>query len=80
MVQLFETVSFFRSTRDHGSLTGMDSMPLSPETLQAGDAVLIVTDLSSVDYGLVAAEVPLAVDTRNARVLVSAPESRVVKA
>src|SRR5216110_1617330 len=42
------------------------STPLTAETLAAADCVVIVTDHSDVDYGLVARSARLVVDTRNA--------------
>jgi UDP-N-acetyl-D-glucosamine dehydrogenase len=52
------------SMRSWPDLPRMCSVPLTAETLQATDAVLIATDHSSVDYALVAAHAPLVVDTR----------------
>lgn len=42
------------------------SVPLDAETLGAQDCVVIITDHTSVDYGLVAERSPLVFDTRNA--------------
>lgn len=53
------------ATREHPELAGRASQPLTPETLRAVDAVLIATDHDGVDYGLVAREARLVVDTRN---------------
>jgi len=39
-------------------------VPLTEETLTAIDAVVLVTDHSGVDYGLVGSHAPLIVDTR----------------
>jgi UDP-N-acetyl-D-glucosamine dehydrogenase len=44
----------------------MESVPLSPETLANRDLVLIVTDHSTVDYGMVVKNAKLVIDTRNA--------------
>ena len=44
----------------------LTSTPLTAETLAAADCVVIVTDHSDVDYGLVARSARLVVDTRNA--------------
>src|SRR5213083_3214031 len=44
----------------------LKSVPLTPEVLKGADCVLIVTDHSDVDYGLVARHARLVVDTRNA--------------
>ena len=42
------------------------SLPLTPETLAAQDCVVVVTDHSGVDYGLVVEHAPLVFDARNA--------------
>jgi len=52
-------------TREHAEFTGMASVPLSPETVAAADAVIVVTDHTDVDYGMVAKHAKLVVDTRN---------------
>jgi UDP-N-acetyl-D-glucosamine dehydrogenase len=44
----------------------MASVPLTPETLQQADLVLLVTDHSAFDYAWIAQEARLIVDTRNA--------------
>jgi UDP-N-acetyl-D-glucosamine dehydrogenase len=44
----------------------LSSVPLTPQTLATHDAVLIVTDHTSVDYKLVAKHANLIVDTRDA--------------
>ena len=44
----------------------LKSVPLTPEVLKGADCVLIVTDHSDVDYGLVARHARVVVDTRNA--------------
>lgn len=53
-------------TREHAAFTGMKSVALTPETIAAQDAVIIVTDHDNVDYGMVAKHAKLVVDTRNA--------------
>jgi UDP-N-acetyl-D-glucosamine dehydrogenase len=50
--------------RSWPDLPAMTSQPLTPETLAASDAVVLVTDHSAVDYDLVAEHAPLVVDTR----------------
>jgi UDP-N-acetyl-D-glucosamine dehydrogenase len=45
-------------------LPPLESVPLSAETLEASDAVLLVTDHTGVDYDLVLRHAPLVVDTR----------------
>lgn len=51
-------------TRAWPNLPAMESRPLTREQLAANDAVVIVTDHSAVDYGLVAGHAPLIIDTR----------------
>jgi UDP-N-acetyl-D-glucosamine dehydrogenase len=58
-------------------LPAMASRPLTPELLAAQDAVIIVTDHSAVDYGLVVAHASLVVDTRG---IYREPRANVVKA
>jgi UDP-N-acetyl-D-glucosamine dehydrogenase len=55
----------------------LESQPL--EDLGSYDAVLIVTDHSSVDYARVVREAKLVVDTRNATRGIGAEKGRVVK-
>ena len=50
--------------RSWPALPPMESVPLTEETLTAIDAVVLVTDHSGVDYGLVGSHAPLIVDTR----------------
>lgn len=59
---------------------GLESIPLTAETLAAHDAVVIVTNHSNVDYELVVTHAPLVVDTRNATIKVTADRSNVVTA
>jgi UDP-N-acetyl-D-glucosamine dehydrogenase len=65
------------SMRSWPQLPPMESLPLTPETLAAHDAVLIVTDHSVVDYDLVLAHAPLVVDTRG---VYRNPHPKVIKA
>jgi UDP-N-acetyl-D-glucosamine dehydrogenase len=44
----------------------MTSSPLTAEALASVDLVVVLTDHSSVDYGLVARSARLVLDTRNA--------------
>ncbi|MBM09253.1 MAG: UDP-N-acetyl-D-glucosamine dehydrogenase [Magnetovibrio sp.] len=53
-------------TRDHGELSGRQSIPLDKKTLASSDAALICTDHDDIDYRLLAKASPLVVDTRNA--------------
>jgi UDP-N-acetyl-D-glucosamine dehydrogenase len=46
--------------------TRRHSVPLTPETLAAADAVVIITDHRSVDYQAVVDHASLVVDSRNA--------------
>lgn len=52
-------------TREHAAFTGMKSVPLTPETVAAADAVMIITDHDNVDYDMVARHARLIIDTRN---------------
>ncbi|MGE5743387.1 MAG: nucleotide sugar dehydrogenase [Gemmatimonadota bacterium] len=52
--------------RLHEDGVELTSVPLSAEALRAADCVVIVTDHSSIDYGLIAREAKLVVDTRHA--------------
>jgi UDP-N-acetyl-D-glucosamine dehydrogenase len=54
------------ATREHAALKGRKSVPLTDETLNACDAVLIATDHSSIDYDVLNRKARLIVDTRNA--------------
>jgi UDP-N-acetyl-D-glucosamine dehydrogenase len=52
--------------RLHEDGVELTSVPLTAETLRGADCVVIVTDHSSLDYGLIARESKLVVDTRHA--------------
>lgn len=52
-------------TREHGALTGRRSLPLAGPTLEAFDAVLVVTDHDAIDWDLVARRARLVVDSRD---------------
>jgi UDP-N-acetyl-D-glucosamine dehydrogenase len=67
-------------TREHASLAGRTSLPLTKEALRGHDAVLVATDHDAVDYALIAAEARLIVDTRNVFERKGAAMDRVVKA
>lgn len=58
----------------------LSSVPLTPESLAAADAVLIATDHSAVDYDLVVRHSRLVVDTRNATRNVREGRDRIVLA
>ena len=53
-------------TREHKAFAGMKSTVLTPELVQAQDAVVIITPHDSIDYAMVAKCARLVVDTRNA--------------
>ncbi|MBC58413.1 MAG: UDP-N-acetyl-D-glucosamine dehydrogenase [Confluentimicrobium sp.] len=53
-------------TRDHPDLANRLSVPLDAGTLEGYDAVIVTTDHTAVDYGLVAAASKRVFDTRNA--------------
>jgi UDP-N-acetyl-D-glucosamine dehydrogenase len=53
-------------TREHAAFAGRASVELTKTTLAGCDAVLISTDHDAVDYGLIAREARLILDTRNA--------------
>ncbi len=59
---------------------GIKSVPLTPETLEQSDAVIIITDHRCVDYGLVGKHAQLVIDTRNMMAAVKSPKARVVLA
>jgi UDP-N-acetyl-D-glucosamine dehydrogenase len=59
---------------------GMESMPLTTETLTGADAVLIATDHSAFDYPLIVRSSALVVDTRNATRDVREGRERIVLA
>jgi UDP-N-acetyl-D-glucosamine dehydrogenase len=52
-------------TRDHPHLAGRRSVPLTPGAVGSYDAVIITTDHTEVDYGLVAKAATMILDTRN---------------
>ncbi|MEP6998827.1 MAG: nucleotide sugar dehydrogenase, partial [bacterium] len=54
------------------------SVPLTPETLSAADAVVIVTDHRSIDYQAVVDNAALVVDTRNATATVRPGRASIV--
>jgi UDP-N-acetyl-D-glucosamine dehydrogenase len=58
-------VAAIPSTRAYPEVKGRKSVDLTPATLDAYDAVIVVTDHDVVDYELVAAHARLLIDTRN---------------
>jgi len=71
-------VPVFPKMRKHD--IDLTSSPLTDETLEPQDCVLIVTDHTAVDYDLVGRSAGLIVDSRNAMARASAPTARIVKA
>jgi UDP-N-acetyl-D-glucosamine dehydrogenase len=67
-------------TRQHGTLAGRLSVPLTPETVPHYDAVLIATDHDDVDYRLVVDHAKLVLDTRNVCARVGIVDPRIIKA
>lgn len=67
------------ATREHPTLTGRKSVPLTPAQLKQYDAVIITTPHTTVDYALVAKHSKLVVDTRNSAAHV-ADRRNIVKA
>ncbi|MDE1151533.1 MAG: nucleotide sugar dehydrogenase [Micavibrio sp.] len=59
-------VDIIPPTREHAAFTGLTSVALDAKTVAAQDAVVIITDHDAVDYGMIAKEAALVVDTRNA--------------
>jgi len=58
---------------------GLESIPLTAETLHAHDCTLIVTAHSNVDYELVVRESALVVDTRNATARLAHHRDKIVR-
>jgi UDP-N-acetyl-D-glucosamine dehydrogenase len=58
----------------------LESTPLTAETLRTVDAVLIVTDHSSIDYDVVVRHAPLVVDSRNATRHLAHGREKIVRA
>ena len=63
--------------RSWPNLPPMESVPLTPESIEAADAVVISTDHSAVDYAMVGKHARLVVDTRG---VYREPRSNVIKA
>ncbi len=66
--------------KGHGNPHEMSSVTLNPEVLAGYDAVMILTDHSSIDYAKVVEASKLVVDTRNATKAVRVGRERIVKA
>jgi UDP-N-acetyl-D-glucosamine dehydrogenase len=69
-----------KPSREHGTLTGRRSVPLTARSLSGADAVLIVTDHDDVDYAMVAKHARLVLDTRNAMARAGLSGSHISKA
>jgi UDP-N-acetyl-D-glucosamine dehydrogenase len=67
-----------RKTRRHD--LQMQSVPLTPESLAAYDAVIIGTNHRAYDWNMIAAHARLIVDTRGATRRVTTPKARIVSA
>jgi UDP-N-acetyl-D-glucosamine dehydrogenase len=67
-------------TRKHAPLAGRRSIPLTPDTLQTYDAILIATDHDAVDYRLIVENAALVIDTRNACAKAGIVSDRIIKA
>ncbi len=59
---------------------GMTSVKLTPQNLKRYDAVLISTDHSAYDYGMIVKNAKLVIDTRNATAGVRTGREKIVKA
>lgn len=55
-------VPLFPKMREHSF--DLSAMPLNPETLSVQDAVLVATDHSAFDYGMILEHAPLIIDAR----------------
>jgi UDP-N-acetyl-D-glucosamine dehydrogenase len=66
--------------KGHGFHHEMASVPLSPETLDQYDAVIILTDHSNIDYAQVVQKSRCIIDTRNATKRVGPGREKVTKA
>jgi len=75
------SVSFHDPLVPHYEVEGhaIPSVPLTPEVLRAQDAVVIVTDHSTVDYQQVVRHAPLVFDTRNATRAVTDGRERIFR-
>jgi|GEM_PF-3678527 len=58
----------------------MYSQPLTGESISAADALIIVTDHSNLDYGLILEKAKLVIDSRNATAKLRKPHHNVVLA
>ncbi len=65
---------------EHGFEWNMQSVPLTEEALRGYDAVLVLTDHSTLDYAWVVENAQLVVDTRNATKAVARGREKILKA
>jgi UDP-N-acetyl-D-glucosamine dehydrogenase len=68
------------ATREHPNLAGRRSVILNHELVSRYDAVLIMTDHDSIDYGMLVKSAKLVVDTRNACARAGVVGPNIVKA
>ena len=73
-------IPVIRPNRRYPEFVGMKSVPLTPETISAHDAVLIATDHTSVDYAELVRHAQLVVDTRNATKNVTEGREKIIQA
>lgn len=59
------------TTRDHPEFSGLKSIKFTPDVLRTFDCALISTDHDNVDYEMLAQNIPMVIDTRNAMKAVS---------
>ncbi|MCG6155230.1 nucleotide sugar dehydrogenase [Rubinisphaera margarita] len=64
----------------HHDLPAMESLELTPESLQEQDCVLIATDHSAYDYEFIVKHARMVLDTRNATVNVASEREKIYKA
>ena len=66
--------------REHPSVAGLKSVPLTPESAASYDAVVICTEHTDVDYAMLLKHAKLIVDSRNAMSHHNLTGSHVIKA
>jgi UDP-N-acetyl-D-glucosamine dehydrogenase len=69
-------VPSYQVTEGEGDAIDVPSVDLTPETLRAHDATVLVTDHDAFDPHLIAEHAPSIVDTRNALAAVEDPALR----
>lgn len=73
-------VSEIPHTREHPDLAARPSISLEAAIIEGYDAVVIATDHSAVDYGLLSEAARIIIDTRNAMAARGLPSANVLKA